>query len=88
VGLKFRDVDPARQFQRELLDAGLWTRVHAYHPGHRTVLTKLGLMADDAIVEFLLAACRRRLEAMTTASPRLAARATAPVALTAHESAS
>ncbi len=62
AGLKFRRVQEAQQFQRRLLAAGLWTRVHAYHPGHRTVLTKLGLPADETVVEFVLARFRESLK--------------------------
>ena len=51
-GLKFRRVDDALQFHRELLEAGVWARVHAYHAGHSTVLTKLGLLADEQVVDF------------------------------------
>ena len=54
AGLKFRQVEEAKQFQRRLLADGLWTRVHAYHEGHRTVLTKLGLLADETVVDFVL----------------------------------
>jgi acetylornithine/succinyldiaminopimelate/putrescine aminotransferase len=61
TGLKFRQVDQARQFHQRLLEAGLWTRVHAYHEGHRTILTKLGLLADEPIVDFLHAQFRRLL---------------------------
>jgi acetylornithine aminotransferase len=59
AGLKFHQVEEAKQFQRQLLAEGLWTRVHAYHEGHRTVLTKLGLLADDTVVDFLLARFRK-----------------------------
>lgn len=62
AGLKFREVEHAKRFQRQLLDAGLWTRVHAYHEGHRTVLTKLGLLADTTIVDFVLGRFRMRLK--------------------------
>jgi acetylornithine aminotransferase len=61
-GLKFRRVEDARQFQKQLLAQGLWTRVHAYHEGHRTILTKLGLLAGPAVIDFLLARCRRLLK--------------------------
>jgi len=54
TGLKFRQVDEAKQFHRRLLEAGLWTRVHAYHEGHSTILTKLGLLADETVVDFVL----------------------------------
>ena len=62
AGLKFRQVEEAKRFQRQLLEDGLWTRVHAYHEGHRTVLTKLGLLADPAVVEFVLARFRKLLK--------------------------
>ncbi|MHB0958593.1 MAG: aminotransferase class III-fold pyridoxal phosphate-dependent enzyme [Pirellulaceae bacterium] len=62
AGLKFHQVEAARQFQRQLLAEGLWTRVHAYHEGHRTVLTKLGLLADETVVDFLLARFRKLLK--------------------------
>jgi acetylornithine/N-succinyldiaminopimelate aminotransferase len=54
AGLKFRKVRDAKEFHLRLLAAGLWTRVHAYHEGHSTILTKLGLLADEAVVDFLL----------------------------------
>ena len=62
AGLKFREVEDARRFQRQLLEDGLWTRGHAYHEGHRTVLTKLGLLADQTVVGFLLARFRKLLK--------------------------
>jgi acetylornithine/N-succinyldiaminopimelate aminotransferase len=66
AGLKFRQVEDAKRFQRLLLAQGLWTRVHAYHEGHRTVLTKLGLLADDAIVDFVLSRFRKLLKKGTS----------------------
>jgi acetylornithine/succinyldiaminopimelate/putrescine aminotransferase len=62
AGLKFREVEDARQSQRRLLADGLWTRVHAYHAGHRTILTKLGLLADETVVDFVLERFRKRLK--------------------------
>ena len=62
AGLKFRQVEDAKQFQRRLLADGLWTRVHAYHAGHRTALTKLGLLADETVVDFVLERFRRLLK--------------------------
>jgi acetylornithine/N-succinyldiaminopimelate aminotransferase len=59
TGLKFRQVDEAKRFQRCLLEAGLWTRVHAYHEGHSTILTKLGLLADDTVIDFVLGSFRK-----------------------------
>lgn len=55
AGLKFHSVEAAKSFHRRLLEAGLWTRVHAYHEGHRTILSKLGLLADNEVVDFMLA---------------------------------
>ena len=47
AGLKFHEVEDAKRFPARCCSSGLWTRVHAYHEGHRTLLTKLGLLADD-----------------------------------------
>ena len=66
AGLKFHQVEDAKRFQRLLLAEGLWTRVHAYHEGHRTVLTKLGLLADETIVDFVLARFRKLLKKGTS----------------------
>jgi acetylornithine/succinyldiaminopimelate/putrescine aminotransferase len=68
-GLKFRRVDDAKAVQRQLLDAGVWTRVHAYHEGHSTILTKLGLLADTAVVEFLLGKLRQILQQQARGAP-------------------
>jgi acetylornithine/succinyldiaminopimelate/putrescine aminotransferase len=65
AGLKFRQVDAALSFHRRALEAGLWTRVHAYHQGHSTVLTKLGLLADETVVDFMVGRCREILQGMT-----------------------
>ena len=61
AGLKFRRREDALAFQQRLLRAGLWTRAHAYHEGHRTVLTKLGLLADETVVDFMLGQFRQLL---------------------------
>ena len=61
-GLKFRSVEQAKAFHRKLLEAGLWTRVHAYHEGHSTLLTKLGLLADDSVVEYVFNCFREGLK--------------------------
>jgi hypothetical protein len=60
--LKFRKVDEAKAFQKRLFETGLWTRVHAYHEGHRTILTKLGLLADEAVVDFVITRFRELLK--------------------------
>jgi acetylornithine/succinyldiaminopimelate/putrescine aminotransferase len=62
TGLKFRHVEQAKQFHQRLLEAGLWTRVHAYHEGHSTILTKLGLLADEAVVCFVIGRFRDELK--------------------------
>jgi len=62
TGLKFRHVADAKHFHGLLLEAGLWTRVHAYHEGHSTLLTKLGLLADETVVDFVIASLRRLLK--------------------------
>ncbi len=62
AGLKFRRVDEAKRFQRQLLEKGLWTRVHAYHADHSTILTKLGFLADETVIDFFLAQFRKLLK--------------------------
>ena len=54
AGLKFKNVDTAIEFHRRAVESGLWCRVHAYHEGHSTVLTKLALPADEPIVDFVV----------------------------------
>jgi acetylornithine/succinyldiaminopimelate/putrescine aminotransferase len=63
AGLKFGRVAEAIAFQKGALEAGLWTRVHAYHEGHSTVLTKLGLLADTGLVDFVTDQFRALLRA-------------------------
>ena len=53
IGLKFREVADAIDFHRRAVEAGLWVRVHAYHEGHSTLLTKLPLCADETVVDFI-----------------------------------
>jgi len=53
-GLKFRDAADALAFHRCCLELGLWVRAHAYHAGHSTVLTKLGLLADRQVVDYIV----------------------------------
>jgi acetylornithine/N-succinyldiaminopimelate aminotransferase len=61
AALKFRRREAALDFQKRLLQAGLWTRAHAYHEGHRTVLTKLGLLADETVTDFVIDRFRSEL---------------------------
>jgi acetylornithine/succinyldiaminopimelate/putrescine aminotransferase len=65
MGLKFRRVEDALDFHRRALEAGLWVRVHAYHEGHSTVLTKLALAADHAIVDYVVATFRTLLRSQS-----------------------
>lgn len=62
MGLKFHRVEEALDFHRRAVDAGLWIRAHAYHEGHSTVLTKLGLLADEEIADFVVAKLRSLLK--------------------------
>ncbi len=64
AGVKFRAVDDALEFHRRCLERGLWARVHAYHPGHSTVLTKLALAADRRIADFVVDTFQKILEEM------------------------
>ncbi len=63
TGLKFREREDALGFHRVAVERGLWLRVHAYHPGHRTVLTKYPLVLDDAVADYALGALRELLRA-------------------------
>jgi len=63
AGLKFRQVGDALKFHRRLLADGIWARAHAYHAGHSTVLTKLGLLANEQVVDFVIARFRKLLQA-------------------------
>lgn len=54
AGLKFRRVEDALLFHQRALETGLWCRAHAYHAGHSTVLTKLGLLTDGAVADFVV----------------------------------
>ncbi|MHC4672373.1 MAG: aminotransferase class III-fold pyridoxal phosphate-dependent enzyme, partial [Planctomycetota bacterium] len=62
AGLKFRKVEDALDFHERAVDRGLWVRAHAYHEGHSTVLTKLGLLADEKIVDYMLAEMKTLLQ--------------------------
>ena len=46
---------------------GLWTRVHAYHAGHSTLLTKLALAADRQVADFVVDAFHATLREMNHA---------------------
>ncbi len=61
AGLKFREREDALAFHRTAVERGLWLRAHAYHPGHRTILTKFALCVDEPIVDYVLDALRRLL---------------------------
>jgi acetylornithine/succinyldiaminopimelate/putrescine aminotransferase len=54
TGLRFADREDAIGFHRSAVERGLWLRVHAYHPGHRTVLMKYPLVVDEAVMQYVL----------------------------------
>jgi acetylornithine/succinyldiaminopimelate/putrescine aminotransferase len=62
TGLKFHQVEDAVGFQRCALERGLWVRVHAYHPGHSTVLTKFALPLDIEVAGYAVGAMRELLK--------------------------
>ncbi len=51
AGIKFRDRRDAITFHTACLDSGLWLRVHVYHPGHSTILTKFALSVTPKIID-------------------------------------
>jgi acetylornithine/succinyldiaminopimelate/putrescine aminotransferase len=51
-GLKFRRVADAMAFHKGALAGGLWLRVHAYHEGHSTILTKFALPLDEQVADY------------------------------------
>ena len=61
AGLRFRDREDALGFHQAAVERGLWLRVHAYHPGHRTVLTKFALAVDQPTLEYFLDVTRQLL---------------------------
>ena len=61
AGLKFLDRDDAIAFHKRCVEAGLWVRVHAYHPGHSTLLAKPALCADERTLDFLVERMRELL---------------------------
>ncbi len=62
IGLKFRDREDALATHARLVEGGLWVRAHAYHEGHSTILTKLGLGADERITDFVHERLSRALQ--------------------------
>ena len=62
TGIRFRDREDALGFHKAAVERGLWLRAHAYHPGHRTVLTKCALATDEQIVDFTLNALRTLMQ--------------------------
>lgn len=60
-GLKFHNVEHAMAFHRAAIGAGLWLRVHAYHEGHSTILTKFALPFDREVADWALARYREIL---------------------------
>ena len=68
AGLKFHRVEDALAFHRQAVASGLWVRAHAYHEGHSTVLTKMGLLADEKVVDFVAGRFRGLLRKMAEGS--------------------
>ena len=62
AGIKFRRVDDALVCHKKCVEEGLWVRVHAYHEGHRTLLTKLALCVEEEVIDSLVARLRGILE--------------------------
>ncbi len=62
TGLKFRDRQDAMGFHQAAMGKGLWLRVHAYHPGHRTVLMKHPLVCEESAVDHVLGVLRGLLQ--------------------------
>jgi len=60
-GLKFRRAEDALAFHARSVERGLWTRAHAYHAGHSTVLTKFALIVDEPVVSFTATGFRELL---------------------------
>jgi hypothetical protein len=71
TGLKFRTVEDALGFHRSAFERGLWVRVHAYHAGHSTILTKFALPLDEEVADFAADAMRMLLARRPWKSPTL-----------------
>ncbi len=67
AGVKFHAAADAIDFHRRLLARGLWARIHAYHAGHSTLLTKLALAADRQVADFVVDAFHATLREMSHA---------------------
>ncbi len=52
TGLKFHRVDDALAFHRAAVASGLWVRVHAYHAGHSTILSKFALPLSEPVADY------------------------------------
>lgn len=63
-GLKFHSVDTAMSFFKQCMETGLWLRIHAYHPGHSTILTKFALCADTDAIDYLVSRLRAMLQSV------------------------
>ncbi len=66
-GMKFHRVADALEFHRRAVDGGLWLRVHAYHEGHSTCLTKFGLLLDRQVADFAVGRYSALLSALSGA---------------------
>ncbi|MFO7947933.1 MAG: aminotransferase class III-fold pyridoxal phosphate-dependent enzyme [Armatimonadota bacterium] len=62
TAMKFHGREDALGFHKHAIDRGLWLRVHAYHEGHSTILTKFALPMDREIADYTVAAFTEMLE--------------------------
>lgn len=60
-GIKFKDQPIAIDFHRKCFKRGIWLRVHAYHEGHSTALTKFALVVDKETIDFTISEFRKIL---------------------------
>jgi acetylornithine/succinyldiaminopimelate/putrescine aminotransferase len=61
-GLKFHNRNDAVSFHTKCLESGLWLRLHVYHNGHSTILTKFALNVTTRIIDFFAAKVANLLE--------------------------
>ncbi len=63
-GLKFHDREKAIEARTQLLNQGLWVRVHAYKENHRTLLMKFALVVNEEVITFFFEKVRAVLQGM------------------------
>jgi acetylornithine/succinyldiaminopimelate/putrescine aminotransferase len=65
AGLKFKKREDASAFHKQCVDAGMWLRLHTYHPGHSTILTKFSLNVTPKIIDAFVEKLARLLDQMS-----------------------